>query len=265
MRNTTEPKKKRISVGQFFGMLCGAGILFLFSPLASFVFNSGSAVGMALGLLIFLIALFFPRVKMRVVRLSETKRGKTVRAVISVLLSLICVYAVVVTSLVVHGFSASQSIPENTPAIVLGCAVDGDKPSRMLQKRIDAAFEYLTENPQAVCILSGGKGDGENLSEAEAMYRTLTEKGIESERLYMEDQSTTTAENMRFSKEILESNGMGDTVVLITTDFHQFRAGLLAEKQGLKTYKVCAHSGTFSLPTFIVREWFTVIGYFFGA
>lgn len=256
--------KKHPSVGQIFGMLLGAAIVLLFSPLASFVFNSGSAVGMALGLLVFFLSLFFPRVKARITRLRTEKRGKILLAVASVLLVAVLVYVTAVTALVVHGFSASQSIPENTPAIVLGCAVDGDKPSRMLQKRIDAAFEYLTANPQAKCILSGGKGDGENLSEAEAMYRTLTEKGIAPERLYKEDKSTTTAENMQFSKEILEAQNLGGTVVLITTDFHQFRAGLLAEKHGLSTYKVYAHSGTFSLPTFIVREWFTMLGCIFG-
>lgn len=256
--------KKRPSVGQILGMLLGAAILLLFSPIASFVFNSGSAVGMALGLLVFLLSLFFPRVKARIARLRTQKRGKILLSAVSVLLLAVLVYVTAVTALVVHGFSASQSIPENTPAIVLGCAVDGDKPSRMLQKRIDAAFEYLTENPQATCILSGGKGDGENLSEAEAMYQSLVEKGISPERLCKEDKSTTTAENMQYSKAILESTDLGDTVVLITTDFHPFRAGLLAEKYGLSTYKVCARSGTFSLPTFIVREWFTVIGYFFG-
>lgn len=239
--------KKRPSVGQILGMLLGAAILLLFSPIASFVFNSGSAVGMALGVLVFLLSLFFPRVKAHIARLRTQKRGKILLSAVSVLLLVVLVYVTVVTALVVHGFSASQSIPENTPAIVLGCAVDGDKPSRMLQKRIDAAFEYLTENPQATCILSGGKGDGENLSEAEAMYQSLVEKGISPERLCK-----------------LESTDLGGTVVLITTDFHQFRAGLLAEKYGLSTYKICARSGTFSLPTFIVREWFTVIGYFFG-
>ena len=182
----------------------------------------------------------------------------------AVLLTVFCLWAITVTVLVVRGFAASAEIPENSPAVVLGCAVNGEKPSAMLKKRIDAAYDYLTENPQAVCILSGGKGDGENISEALCMYNALTEKGIVPERLYLEENSTTTAENMQYSKQILTEKGLGDTVVLITTDFHQFRAGLLAEKQALQTYKVCARSGVFALPTFIVREWFTFIGYFFA-
>ncbi len=259
-----ETKKKRVSIGQMLGILLGAAVLILFSPLASFVLNSGSVVGMAIGLCILLLALFFPRVKASLARCRQKRGGRIALAAIAVLLSLFCIYAATVTVLVVHGFAASETIPENTPAVVLGCAVNGEKPSLMLQKRIDAAYDYLTENPQATCILSGGKGDDENISEAQAMYRALTEKGIAPERLYVEARSTTTAENFRFSKEILEENGMGDTVVLITTDFHQFRAGLFAKNAGLTTYKVCSHSGAFSLPTFIVREWFTVIGYFFG-
>lgn len=259
-----EIKKKRLSFGRILGILCGAGILILFSPIASFVLNSGSVVGMAIGLCILLLALFFPRVKAFLARCRQKKGCRIALAVLAALLSLFCIYAATVTVLVVHGFSASESIPQDTPAVVLGCAVNGEKPSLMLQKRIDAAYDYLTENPQAVCILSGGKGDGENISEAQAMYNTLVEKGIAPERLYLENDSTTTAENLRFSKEILEENGMGDTVVLITTDFHQFRAGLLAKNEGLTAYKVCSRSGAFALPTFIVREWFTVIGYFFG-
>ncbi len=259
-----EAKKKRFSIGRIFGVLVGAAILILFSPLASFVLNSGSAVGMAIGLGVILLAVFFPRVKANIARLREKRSGKIILAAAAVLLAVFCVYAATVTVLVVRGFSASETIPENTPAVVLGCAVNGEKPSLMLQKRIHAAYGYLTENPQAVCILSGGKGDGENISEAQAMYNALTEKGIASERLYVEDASTTTAENLRFSKEILAENGMGETVVLITTDFHQLRAGLLAKNEGLTTYKVCSHSGAFALPTFIVREWFTMLGYFFG-
>ncbi len=260
----TKTKKKRLSRGQIFGVLLGAGLLILFSPLASFVFNSGSVVGMAIGLGVLLIALFFPRVRAGVLRLREKRSGKIALSAVCVLLFVCCVYAATATVLVVHGFQASKTIPENTPAVVLGCAVNGEKPSLMLQKRIDAAYGYLTENPQAVCILSGGKGDDENISEAQAMYNALTAKGISPERLYLEDNSTTTAENIQFSKEILRENGLGETVVLVTTDFHQFRAGVFAENAGLSTYKVCSRSGAFSLPTFIVREWFTVLGCIFG-
>lgn len=256
--------QKRLSKGRICGIFLGSVIFILFTPLVSFVFNSGSVFGMAVGILIVFCAVFSPKIKGFLQNCRKSAGGKALLTVGAVLLTVFCLWAITVTVLVVHGFAASAEIPANTPAVVLGCAVNGEKPSAMLKKRIDAAYDYLTENPQAVCILSGGKGDGENISEALCMYNALTEKGIVPERLYLEENSTTTAENMQYSKQILSEKGLGDTVVLITTDFHQFRAGLLAEKQALQTYKVCARSGVFALPTFIVREWFTFIGYFFA-
>lgn len=259
-----EKTKKRLSKGRICGIFLGSVIFILFTPLVSFVFNSGSVFGMAIGILIVFCAVFSPKIKGFLQNCRKSTGGKALLTVGAVLLTVFCLWAITVTVLVVHGFAASAEVPANTPAVVLGCAVNGEKPSAMLKKRIDAAYDYLTENPQAVCILSGGKGDGENISEALCMYNALTEKGIAPERLYLEENSTTTAENMQYSKQILTEKGLGDTVVLITTDFHQFRAGLLAEKQALQTYKVCARSGVFALPTFIVREWFTFIGYFFA-
>ena len=256
--------QKRLSKGRICGIFLGSVIFILFTPLVSFVFNSGSVFGMAVGILIVLCAVFSPKIKGFLQTCRKSIGGKALLTVSAVLLTAICLWAITVTVLVVRGFAASAEIPTNTTAVVLGCGVNGEKPSYMLQKRIDTAYNYLTENPQAVCILSGGKGDGENISEARCMYNALTEKGIAPERLYLEETSTTTAENMQYSKQILTEKGLGDTVVLITTDFHQFRAGLLAEKQALKTYKVSARSGVFALPTFIVREWFTFIGYFFA-
>ena len=260
-----EQAKKRLSKGRVCGIFLGSVIFLLFTTLVSFVLNSGSVFGMAVGISIVLCAVFSPKIKGSLQSCRNAARGKALLTVGAVLLTVFCLWAITVTVLVVRGFAAaSAEIPENSPAVVLGCGVNGEKPSAMLNKRIDAAYDYLTENPQAVCILSGGKGDGENLSEARCMYNALTEKGIAPERLYLEENSTSTAENMQYSKQILTEKGLGDTVVLITTDFHQFRAGLLAEKQGLQTYKVSARSGVFALPTFIVREWFTCIGYFFA-
>ena len=54
--------------------------------------------------------------------------------------------------------SALHTPPQNTTAVVLGCSVKGTKPSRILEERIDAAYDYLSVNKDAVCILSGGRG-----------------------------------------------------------------------------------------------------------
>ena len=70
----------------------------------------------------------------------------------------------------------------------------------MLRERLIAAQDYLDENPEAVCVVSGGQGADESMSEAQCMRtKTSTEHGIAPERIYMEDKSTSTRENIKFS------------------------------------------------------------------
>ena len=88
--------------------------------------------------------------------------------------------------------------------VVLGCEVRKSTPSRMLMERIRAAHTFLQEHPDTKCILSGGQGSSENISEAEAMHTWLVNNGIDPARLYLEDQSTSTKENLSFSKKIIE-------------------------------------------------------------
>ena len=84
--------------------------------------------------------------------------------------------------------------------IVLGAHVDGTRMTLALLERARRALLYLEENPGTKAVLSGGKGDGENISEAEAMYRYLTGHGINGDRLMREEESTSTKENLEFSR-----------------------------------------------------------------
>ena len=119
---------------------------------------------------------------------------------------------------------------ENVQAIlVLGAGVNGETPSLTLRTRIDAAVEYIRSHDGVPVILSGGQGPGENITEAECMRRALVSRGIDEGRLHLEERSTSTAENMAFSRALLESLGVDTTqrVALVTSDFHFCRARLL--------------------------------------
>ncbi|MBQ8836345.1 MAG: YdcF family protein [Clostridia bacterium] len=112
--------------------------------------------------------------------------------------------------------------------VVLGAKVNRNGvPSKPLYWRIDAAEKYLSENPETVAILSGGKGVDEPFSEAECMYNELVKRGVLPERLILEDKSTSTNENIRFSMEILPE---GATFGIVTNNFHVYRAVQIAEK-----------------------------------
>ncbi|MBQ7230982.1 MAG: YdcF family protein [Oscillospiraceae bacterium] len=114
--------------------------------------------------------------------------------------------------------------------IVLGCQVRGTEPSRMLRQRLDAAATYLSTNADTHCIVTGGKGDGENLSEAQCMYNYLTAAGIDPSRITMEDQATSTMENLRYSMEFLEPNAQ---IAIVSNEFHLYRADQMARQLGL--------------------------------
>lgn len=122
--------------------------------------------------------------------------------------------------------------------IVLGARVRGDRVSRLLQYRLDRALRYLSENQDTVVVVSGGKGPGENLPEAEAMQKYLLDHGIAEERILTEPESMNTDQNIKNSIQVIrahETNGIDPKaqkqLVLISNGFHLFRATRILRKQ----------------------------------
>ncbi len=126
----------------------------------------------------------------------------------------------------------------NDYAIVLGAKVKKDSPSLTLRYRLDAALAYANEYPHVTLILSGGQGSDEPMSEAEAMRQFLTENGIEEKRLMLESASTSTYENILFSKKLLSTDVQ--SITIITSDFHLARAQKIAWSLDLKSDVVAA-------------------------
>ena len=141
---------------------------------------------------------------------------------------------------------AGRQTEEDRPAaavIVLGAGLRGRTPSMALQSRIDRAAEYLSAHPELPAVLSGGQGADEEISEAQAIYRGLTEQGIAPERLHLEDQSRSTAENFRYAAEELRRLGIDPStaeIAVVTNDFHIFRSRFLAEAAGVRMVSVPA-------------------------
>ncbi len=99
---------------------------------------------------------------------------------------------------------------EQLTVMIFGCYVRGEEPGRTLTTRLDAALSLLKRYPNADCIVSGGQGSNEAISEAEAMRRYLVSCGIAEERITLEDRSTNTSENLEYTFAILtgsESDG----------------------------------------------------------
>ncbi len=142
--------------------------------------------------------------------------------------------------------------------VVLGAQWKTGGPSYVLQKRLDAAVGYLKENPDTLVIVSGGQGSDEPISEAQGMKEYLIHAGIAEERILMEDTSTSTKENLQNSGTLLDKKN--DRVVLVTNNFHMFRACGIARHQGYaKVEGLSARSYPAMLPNNLLREFFGVI------
>ena len=144
---------------------------------------------------------------------------------------------------------------DEATVIVLGAALRGDQPSLSLRTRLEAAYVYLRAHPQAKCIVSGGQGENEICTEASVMKRYLVDRGIDPARIYEEDRSTSTEENLRFSQVLIEEQGLNPTVAIVTQEFHQFRAQEFAKREGLAVSgAVTAHTPWHLLGSYWIRD-----------
>ncbi|MBE6679568.1 MAG: YdcF family protein [Ruminococcaceae bacterium] len=137
--------------------------------------------------------------------------------------------------------------------IVLGAKVNRNEvPSKPLYWRIDAAEEYLNNNPQTIAILSGGKGADEPISEAQCMFNELTKRGIAPERLILEDKSRDTNQNIRNSLSIMPSDA---SFGVVTNNFHVYRAVRISEKlSGKKVSGIASQYKDALLIHYMARE-----------
>ena len=155
--------------------------------------------------------------------------------------------------------------------IVLGTRVDGAEPSPMLQDRIDAAASYLQEHPDVIAVVTGYQAAGTELSEAQCMYDSLTARGIEPERIRIEDQATSTKENFRYSLLLLDAElgSAPEAVGVLSSEFHLLRAGMLAKHYGVEAITIPAKTSDASeLITYFVREifvfWYEIVQLLLG-
>ena len=118
--------------------------------------------------------------------------------------------------------------------IVLGASIKGEKITKSLKMRLEKAYEYYEENNDVMIIVTGGKGEGENVTEASAMAKDLIEKGLPESHIILEEKATNTKENLEYSYEIIKDRGDEEAAIAIcSSSFHIARALKLAEHQGI--------------------------------
>lgn len=124
--------------------------------------------------------------------------------------------------------------------LILGCKIiDAETPSRQLLERIEKAAEYLKAHPSCIAVPCGGCFRREQIkSEALVIAEQLKRRGIASDRFLLEDKSTTTAENFRYAASLIEAHSgkpiSESLIAVLSSDYHLYRAGLLAEENGIR-------------------------------
>ena len=136
-----------------------------------------------------------------------------------------------------HIIQASFGTPgeEAEYLVVLGAKVRPDGPSVSLWDRINAAADYLNAHPGTIAIVSGGQGADETISEAQSMHDELVKLGIDESRIWMEDKAGSTDENIRFSLDLIQekTGSRPDKLGILSSEYHLYRASLMAKKLGI--------------------------------
>ncbi len=262
MARTSGGISKPVKILSYTLAVIGIAVLIMFIiPLFSGTLNTGSYFGFVIGAVTLLMGIFTPKLFD-----SGKKWVRYIFRAVLIIYAVLVAYAVTLSAFMIANMNDAPEKDGSRTVIVLGCQVRRDGPSLMLSRRIDAAYEFLSEDEKADCIVSGGKGDNEHISEAEAMYEVLVNDGIAQSRITKEDKSSSTYENLLFSKQILEDNGKPLRIAIVTDGFHQWRARLQAESLGYDVKCVSAATPWYLIPVYWVREWFALSYLFvFGA
>ena len=192
-----------------------------------------------------------------------------------------CTLVFVITELLIGGSALTSKAQAADYVIVLGAKVQGTELSNSLKARLDRAIQYAEEYPNTVLVLSGGKGEGEEISEARVMYDYLLYNGVPAEKLLIEDQSSNTVENITFSRKVIErqeyykaqaarahlmeqyrARSEDDMIRIgvLTSNYHVFRAKAIAKKQEIWNPVGITASGDPVLSVHMwIREGFAVL------
>ncbi|SHE84869.1 Uncharacterized SAM-binding protein YcdF, DUF218 family [Tissierella praeacuta DSM 18095] len=171
---------------------------------------------------------------------------------------------ILIESLIIIGGRRTPDVKVDY-VIVLGARLYGDIPSPALLERLKVAKDYLIDNTDVKVVVSGGQGLDEDIAEAYAMKKYLINNGIEKDRIIVEDKSTTTFENLKFSLDkIKETNDNNNISLLIASNrYHIFRAKLLAKRLGAIPYGLPAKTPLIIVLQSYIREFLAVIKSYF--
>ncbi len=240
-----------------FGMLI---LLYGISVMLVSVSDFGALVCLLISIPLILWGVFYQKIR----KYYKYPRVRNLKYIIQALYISFFAFIITFTSMIIK-YQNSVDNPSGVQVIiVLGGALNGEEPSPTLKRRLDIAYECYTKNPEAKIIVSGGQGSDEIISEAESMSTYLVSKGVPLESIILEKLATNTIQNFEFSKSIIDNtyeNPSELNIVFATSDYHTYRASLIADEVGLKTQGIGSKTTLFMKPSSYIRESFSLAYY----
>lgn len=182
---------------------------------------------------------------------------RLVKIVISIVVSVGLLLFVIVESMIISQFW-DKGETNLDYIVVLGAQLREDGPSKVLQRRLDCAYDYLVQNEHTIAIVSGGQGTNEPTTEAKGMKEYLIKKGIDKERILLEEESRNTYQNIQYSGKLFDIEK--DSIGIISNNFHVFRALHIAKGSGYRNVcAIAAPSELYMLPNNMLREFLGII------
>jgi len=227
-----------------------AGIFFMGVFLANRAFIAIMMIAMSV--MVAAVTFFHNHLFLFLKRIRQNRIGRVLVYTVSACMFFTILYTVVISLFMLDAMSNDP--PDDATLIILGARVVGDEPSQILYRRMATALRFLHDNPKSVAIPSGGLGSQASISEAEAMRRFFVSNGISENRVFTEDSSTSTHENIVFSNTIINRHHLSKNVVIVTDGFHQFRAQNFAKDVGLSPSALPSVTPIHLLPFYWLRE-----------
>lgn len=232
-----------MSISYYFGLVAIGGII------------AFSEFWILLGIVLFFtatICLSYERIKF--------KLSRKIKVILMSLFATFIIFFLLVEGIILYyGYQKNLNKPDYI--MVLGAGLRYDQISTSLQLRLDSALVLANKLKDVPIIVSGGQGSDEAMSEAKAMKDFLIENNVSENRIIMEDKSTNTYENFKFTKDKLKElyNIENSKITIITNNFHMYRSQLIAKKQGFNVYCYSASSHPYLSLNFHVREFLAVV------
>jgi uncharacterized SAM-binding protein YcdF (DUF218 family) len=190
-------------------------------------------------------------------------KSKIIVRLIAASIALAAIFFFTIEAFIWAGANAKDESDEGANfVVVLGCGIFPDGSLTLtLKNRLDAAYDYMLEYPETICVVSGGQGANEPIPEGQAMAEYLIEKGIDESRVIEENFATSTKENIKYAYKIIDSEypEKAKTIAISSSDFHMFRVKFLAKRFNMHAIGIPCETPWYIRPNCYIREFFAVI------